>query len=108
MKNLGVVFVGLFALFSTAYAASPSSIAASGGIKPSTVSDNGGFDFAARDNGAHAGWCKGQGHLALPGNSASGHRNHSNCEVDDGGGDGGGGDDGDVEECVRLGIPCDN
>lgn len=66
-----------------AHADSPSSVAATQGIKPSTVSDNGGFDFGNRDSGKHAGWCKGLGHIATPGLNASGHRNHTACDVED-------------------------
>lgn len=108
MKKISVLLAGLLALAPAAYAASPSSVAAASGINPSSVYDNGGFDFGARDNGKHTGWCKGQGHLAPPGNAASGHRNHWNCDSDDGGEGGGGDGGGDLEECELLGISCDS
>lgn len=110
MRKISLLFAGLMALAPATFAASPSSVAARNGANPSTVSDNGGFDFTARDKGGHLGWCKGQGHLVPPGNQASGHRNHSHCDSgggDDGGGGGGGGD-GEQEECELLGIPCDS
>lgn len=93
MKKLTLLMALLFASSSAVQAASPSSVAAQNGTKPSTVNTNGGFDFKARDNGAHLGWCKGQGHLVPPGNAASGHRNHWDCDSDDGGVDDGGDDE---------------
>ena len=107
MNRINVLLAALLVLAPAAYAGSPSSVAAMDGTNPSTVSGNGGFDFGARDKGQHTGWCKGQGHLVAPGNSASGHRNHWDCDTDGGGG-GDDGDDGDVEECVRLGISCES
>lgn len=104
MKRIRMLLAGLLALAPAVYAASPSSVAATGGINPASVYDNGGFDFNARDNGKHTGWCKGQGHLVAPGNAASGHRNHWSCDSGDGGSD----DGGDVEECELLGISCDS
>lgn len=99
MKKMSVLLAGLLVLASTAYAASPSSVAAQGGTNPSTVYGNGGFDFKARDQGGHVGWCKGQGHLVAPGNSASGHRNHRDCDSDDSGGGG------ELEECQDPNSP---
>ncbi|MBI5901103.1 MAG: hypothetical protein HZB40_18010 [Rhodocyclales bacterium] len=89
MKKISLLLAILFGFAPTVYAASPSSVAAQNDINPSTVNTNGGFDFQARDNGGHLGWCKGQGHLVPPGNQASGHRNHWDCDNDDGGGDDG-------------------
>jgi hypothetical protein len=106
MKRISLLCAGLIAFAPTIHAASPSSVAAGNGINPSTVYGNGGFDFNARDNGGHLGWCKGKGHLAPPGNQASGHRNHWECDT--GGGDDGGGDGDPLEECEILGIPCDS
>lgn len=82
MKLSTIVAVTLMALSTSVLADSPSSTAAQSGVNPSTVTDNGNFDFGARDNGEHEGWCKGEGHQvgAEPGANGKGHRNHWNCE----------------------------
>lgn len=80
MKRISLLMALLFAFAAVAQAGSPSSVYTKNGVKPSTMNTNGGFDFAARDTGNHTGWCKGNGHLYPPGNLASGHRNHWDCE----------------------------
>ena len=82
MLKFGIACVTACLLSTQAIAASPSSKLAQQGEKPSQVNTNGGFDFKARDNGQHTGWCKGEGHLSRPGNQASGHRNHWDCYTD--------------------------
>ena len=83
MNTRNFLLIVLLCTAPLAHAASPSSVAANNGIKPSTISTNGGFDFKVRDEGKHNGWCKGNGHLAAPGNQASGHRNHWDCNTED-------------------------
>jgi hypothetical protein len=94
-----LLLAALLALVSTSHAGSSSSTAAASGVNPSSVTENGGFDFDSRDSGVHLGWRKGQGHLAPAGNGASGHRNHPHCDSD--GGDDGGGDD-DPLSCTEF------
>lgn len=83
MKTHNYLLAALLCAAPLAHASSPSSVAAKQGVNPSTVSSNGGFDFKARDNGKHTGWCKGNGHIEAPGNKASGHRNHWECVAED-------------------------
>ena len=81
MKIKGLLAIALLALASASYADSPSSVAARDGVRPSTVTGSGNFDFDARDNGRHSGWDKGKGHEDREGHRGGGHRNHD-CNDD--------------------------
>lgn len=83
MQIKNILAIAALCVVPLSHAASPSSVAAKQGIKPSTVNSNGGFNFQNRDSGKHVGWCKGVGHLEDPGKSATGHRNHWECEPEE-------------------------
>jgi hypothetical protein len=73
MKLSALLIAACLALSPAAFAKSPSS--------DNVDAQN--FDFTARDNGLHTGWCTAPGHPESQGQgqaNASGHRNHDHCE----------------------------